>query len=286
MPSPFAADRLPDGGRHYSHRTVLARRALLGGILLTGVGVGVGVHHSRGDDPPGTAPATDLAGYEGSASDPAAAGPAAAGPTAPTSADATAAAPAFSLTAADSPWVVINKQHPLIPAGYVPRVLSTVGGKQVAGVIVPDLTALLGAAQADGVELTLTSGYRSHDYQRSVHDNAVEREGFAAAESYSARPGYSEHQTGLAVDFGSSTQPKCAVQDCFQGTTEAHWLAANAKRFGFLLRYPGDRIQVTGYAAESWHYRWIGVDLAQQMDRARVSTLEEFFAVRGGPDYA
>ncbi|NAZ84358.1 D-alanyl-D-alanine carboxypeptidase family protein [Kineococcus sp. R8] len=196
------------------------------------------------------------------------------------------APPAHSTTDAASPWVVVNKKHPIVPTDYVPASLATVGGKPVASVVVPDLTALLAASRADGVGVTLTSGYRSLGHQRAVHDDAVRRDGPATAESLSARPGYSEHQTGLAIDFGSSAQPECAVQDCYQDTPEARWLAQHAGTFGFLLRYTAAHSAVTGYAPESWHYRWVGVDLLQQMADRGVATLEEFFGVPGGPEYA
>jgi len=269
--SPFAAERLPDGRRHYSHQAVVARRALLAGLVVAGTGTAVGVHLGRGDD---TAP-----GAVTSTGDTASAAVVTEAPSPP-------ASPAFSTTDAASPWVVVNKKHPVVPTDYVPAALSTVGGKQVASVVVPDLTNLLAAADADGLGLTLTSGYRSLSYQRGVHDNAVARDGFATAESLSARPGYSEHQTGLAIDFGSRSQPECAVQDCYQDTPEARWLAERAGAFGFLLRYTAAHTAVTGYAPESWHYRWVGVDLVRQMTERGVATLEEFFGVPGGPEYA
>nr|WP_276612458.1 M15 family metallopeptidase [Kineococcus vitellinus] len=164
--------------------------------------------------------------------------------------------------------------------------MATVAGKQVSSVVAPELTALLAAARADGVRLALTSGYRSLDYQRGVHARAVAREGAAEAERYSARPGHSEHQTGLAVDFGSTTDSGCTLRDCFAETPEARWLTAHAGAFGFLLRYRPEDSAVTGYAAESWHYRWVGVDLVQRMAERGVTTLEAFFGVSGGPQYA
>jgi len=269
--SPFAAERLPDGRRHFTHRAVVARRTLLAGLVVAGTGTAVGVHLGRDD---AAAPAA-AAGTGDTAAAAAVTEPSAPPPS-----------PAFSTTDAASPWVVVNKKHPIVPSEYVPAQLDTVGGKQVAAVVVPDLRALLAAAEGDGVGVTLTSGYRSLSYQRGVHDSAVAREGFATAESLSARPGFSEHQTGLAIDFGSRSQPHCAVQDCYQDTPEAHWLAEHAGAFGFLLRYTAEHTAVTGYAPESWHYRWVGVDLVRQMAERRVATLEEFFGVSGGPDYA
>ncbi|WP_432509643.1 M15 family metallopeptidase [Kineococcus auxinigenes] len=273
MPSPFAADRLPDGRRRYGHRAVVARRTLLAGVVLTGTGAGVGWSRWGGDR---AAAGTDPAGSPASspASPPAApAEPAAAGAAAPSTTDAA------------SPWVVVNKKHPIDPADYAPAELATVGGEEVAAVVSPDLTALLGAARADGVDLRITSGYRSREHQRAVHERAVRRDGLAAAESVSARPGHSEHQTGLAVDFGSGTEPGCGLRGCFQDTTEGRWLAQRAGAFGFLLRYPAGLTEVTGYAYEPWHYRWVGRDLVEQVAQRRAATLEEFFGIAGGTEY-
>ncbi|GAB7192835.1 hypothetical protein NUM3379_35440 [Kineococcus sp. NUM-3379] len=250
MPSPFAADRMPDGSRRYSHRAVVARRTLLAGIVVAGAGTGVGLAQLRGEEP------------------------------------AAAGEPGHSTTDPASPWVVVNKKRPLVPGDHVPASLTEVAGEPVATAVVPDLTALLAAGEADGVRLTLTSGYRSRAQQEAVHERAVRRDGREVAERFSARPGYSEHQTGLAVDFGSAAQPACAVQDCFGQTPEARWLAAHAGGFGFLLRYPAGLTPVTGYAPESWHYRWVGRELVARMAERGVVTLEEFFGVPGGPGYA
>ena len=253
MPSPFAAERLPDGRRRYSHRAVVARRTLLAGIVVAGAGTGVGVGRLLGD---GERAAADAGAPERSTSDP------------------------------SSPWVVVNKKHPLTPLDHVPAPLATVAGKEVAAVVAPHLTAMLEAAVADGLSLVVTSGYRSLEYQRSVHARTVREKGLAAAEGLSARPGYSEHQTGLAVDLASGTDPGCAALDCFGRTAEARWLAANAGTFGFLLRYPAGATEITGYAPEPWHHRWVGTDLVRRMAERRVRTLEEFFGIPGGPEYA
>ena len=275
MPSPFAADRLPDGRRVYGHRAVVARRALLAGIVAAGAGTAAAAARWGGDGE------RSLAGADPAVHDPVVHDPAAQTPVA-----ADGPAPGFSTTDPASPWVVVNKQHPVTPADFVPPALATVGGKEVAALVVPDLTALLAASEADGVRLTLTSGYRSAGHQRAVHARAVRRDGAETAESLSARPGYSEHQTGLAIDFGSAVQPGCAVKDCFGLTDEARWLAERAGAFGFLQRYTAQNSPVTGYAPESWHYRWVGADLVARMAERGVSTLEEFFGVPGGSQYA
>ncbi|NAZ86479.1 M15 family metallopeptidase [Kineococcus indalonis] len=272
VPSPFAADRLPDGSRRYGHRAVLARRALLAGIVAAGAGTAALTARPGGGE---RAPA----GADPAVHDPVLQAPVAAGgPVEPP--------PGFSTSDPASPWVVVNKRHPVTPPDFVPPALATVGGKEVAALVAPDLTALLAAAGAEGVRLTLTSGYRSAGHQRAVHERAVRRDGAETAESLSARPGHSEHQTGLAIDFGSAVQPGCAVEDCFGLTDEARWLAERAGAFGFLQRYTARNSPVTGYAPESWHYRWVGADLVARMAERGVSTLEEFFGVTGGPRYA
>ena len=270
--SPFAPDVLPDGRRHYSHRAVVARRTLLVGVVAAGTSIGVVATRAGGSDDPTVAPGV-------AAGDPAvhdAAVQPSADPPAP---------PAHSLTEAGSPWVIVNKQHPIAPHDYAPEI-AVVGGKEVARTIQADLEALLAAAKGAGVSLGVTSGFRSLAHQQAVHDNAVARDGMESAESVSARPGYSEHQTGLAVDFSGSSRPGCLLENCFGQTPESDWLVANAGRFGFLLRYPEGKTDVTGYAPEPWHWRWVGTDLLAQMAAKRVVTMEEFFGVSGGTTYA
>lgn len=184
-----------------------------------------------------------------------------------------------------SPWVVVNKALPLAPADWAPAGLAVVAGYQVRPEVAQPLEQMLAAAAADGVGLTLLSAYRSYDSQVRVHADLVARVGQARAEEVSARPGYSEHQTGLAVDVGSTSRPDCDFQDCFADTVEGRWLAARAGEFGFLVRYTADNRAVTGYAPEGWHLRWVGSDLVTEMQRRGVTTLEEVFGLPGGPDY-
>lgn len=192
---------------------------------------------------------------------------------------------AFSTTDPASPWVVVNKTHPLEPATYAPADLVIVRGYYVRSIVAEDLTALLDAAAADGVPLTLRSTYRSFDKQRSVFQGLVSRNGEADADLVSARPGYSEHQTGLAVDVGSPTKDACDFDVCFATTTEGQWVAANAQRFGFIVRYGAGDEAITGYSYEPWHLRWVGRPLAGEMAATGVTTLEELFGVDGGREY-
>lgn len=184
-----------------------------------------------------------------------------------------------------SPWVVVNKTHPISPADYEPAQLTTVAGEVVSAAAAPDLEALLARSRDDGVALTLVSGFRSRDYQEDVHRRSVSRNGQAGADRYSARAGYSEHQTGLAVDF-SSAAGNATLSPRFGQTDEGLWLAEHAGEHGWLLRYTEADQAVTGYNPEPWHFRWVGVELVAAMAAAGTATLEEFFGVTGGPDYA
>ncbi len=188
---------------------------------------------------------------------------------------------ARSTTDPASPWVVVNKRTPLDPVDHEPD-LTTVRGYLVRPDVAPDLTALLAAADADDVRLTLRSAYRGYPKQAAVYEGWVAQLGAAQADAVSARPGHSEHQTGLAVDVGGTTQPGCDFEPCFGETTEGRWVAEHAATFGFLVRYTPENSGVTGYAPEAWHLRWVGRDLAAYMADTGVTTLEEVFDVPGG----
>ena len=210
-----------------------------------------------------------------------------AGATADESAGATAeAAPGIDLAAHSptdpaSPWVVVNKRVAVDPVDHEPD-LTTVRGYLVRPDVAPDLTALLAAAEADGVHLTLRSAYRGYSKQAAVYEGWVAQLGRAQADAVSARPGHSEHQTGLAVDVGGSSRPACDFEPCFGDTPEGRWVAEHAKSFGFLVRYTPENTAVTGYAPEAWHLRWVGRDLAGYLSETGLSTLEEVFDVPGG----
>ncbi|MFD6447029.1 M15 family metallopeptidase [Promicromonospora sp. NPDC060204] len=188
---------------------------------------------------------------------------------------------ARSITDPASPWVVVNKHTPLDPVDYEPD-LTTVRGYLVRPDVAPDLTALLAAADADGVRLTLRSAYRGYPKQAAVYEGWVAQLGAAQADAVSARPGHSEHQTGLAVDVGGTTEPGCDFEPCFGQTAEGRWVAEHAGMFGFLVRYTPENSDVTGYAPEAWHLRWVGRDLAAYLADTDVTTLEEVFDVPGG----
>jgi D-alanyl-D-alanine carboxypeptidase len=116
------------------------------------------------------------------------------------------------------------------------------------------------AARAEGLTLTVSSAYRSYEYQIGSFDRWTRRLGLTEAERVSARPGRSQHQLGLVVDFGSITNE-------FAETSQGRWVKANAGRFGWSLSFPRGYEELTGYAWESWHYRYVGKELCAFIDR-------------------
>jgi D-alanyl-D-alanine carboxypeptidase len=190
---------------------------------------------------------------------------------------------AHSTTDPASIWVVVNKTHPIRPLDFRPD-LTIVRGYQVAEPAARPLSRLLDAADAAGIGFKIESAFRSYDYQESVHAGTVAARGRAAADRISARPGHSEHQTGLAVDLITPADPGCDFEQCFGRTPGGRWLRAHSWQYGFVVRYTAGNEAITGYAPEPWHLRYVGRPLAAAMQDAGVDTLEEVFGIRGG-DY-
>ncbi|MFC6173166.1 M15 family metallopeptidase [Subtercola frigoramans] len=136
-----------------------------------------------------------------------------------------------------------------------------------------------------GTQLVAQSGYRDYSVQVRAYQYYVGVDGVAGADKTSARPGFSEHQTGLAMDILDTTSGCTTDFDCFGKTASGKWLAANAYRFGYILRYPADKTAITGYEYEPWHFRYVGTELSNEMHNTGVETLEEFFGLPAAPDY-
>lgn len=187
----------------------------------------------------------------------------------------------FSLTEPTSPWVVVNKQNPL-PKSYVPDDLeSTKDGDSLRVDALENLNNLLSTAAKSKFAFSTISSYRSYTKQMSTYNGFVARDGQAKADTYSARPGYSEHQSGWAADMGTGN---CDLQICFGDTGAGKWLAENAHKFGFIIRYPLDKDSITGYQYEPWHIRFVGAQLADEIYKSN-QTMEEFFGLPPAPDY-
>lgn len=199
----------------------------------------------------------------------------------------------YSLSQPTSIWVVVNKQRPLNPADYVPPDLTVpdvplrVPGNDSMQLRQPAAQALemmFAAAKSVGLPLMLSSGYRSYSYQVGLYGGYVKSMGQAGADAISARPGYSEHQTGLAADI-EPLDEKCDVSVCFANLPAGKWLAANAYKYGFIMRYPADKVKITGYDYEPWHFRYVGVSLSTELHKLHIETLEEFFGLPAAPNY-
>ncbi|MFA1739736.1 D-alanyl-D-alanine carboxypeptidase family protein [Lysinibacillus fusiformis] len=141
------------------------------------------------------------------------------------------------------------------------------------------LNQMLEAAKQQGFDLVAFSGYRSFEYQTTLYNNYVNRDGQAAADRYSARPGYSEHQTGLAFDIGERGKEDLWLTEEFGETPAGQWLFAHAQEYGFILRFPQNKEEITGYMYESWHYRYVGKDIAKEIAKQSI-TLEEYLGVK------
>jgi D-alanyl-D-alanine carboxypeptidase len=137
------------------------------------------------------------------------------------------------------------------------------------------LEQLFDGAEDDGFYLAGVSAYRSHATQKKLFERYVKRDGYEKARTYSALPGTSEHETGLAVDVTSS-DGSCAAADCFGDAPEASWLAKHAAKYGFIVRYPKGKDDITGYQYEPWHLRYVGVTLAGELADSGL-TLEEYY---------
>jgi D-alanyl-D-alanine carboxypeptidase len=201
----------------------------------------------------------------------------------------------YSTASPSSLWVVVNKQRSLDPTDYKPtnlvvpaiplRTNITNDEKYVRADNAKALKSMVDEAKQDSIHLNLQSGYRSYQFQVNLYNLYVKQQGQALADSQSARPGHSEHQTGLAADLGGTTKPSCNVEECFADTPEGKWLATNAYKYGYIIRYPKDKTGVTGYTYEPWHVRYVGTKLSEEMHQEGIETLEEFFGLPAAPDY-
>lgn len=158
--------------------------------------------------------------------------------------------------------MIVNKTYSL-PQSYNPNGLTAETKAAFA--------ELQAAASADGLSIYSVSDFRSYEAQDTLYNNYVARDGKEAADTYSARPGHSEHQTGLTIDCNYAG-------DAFHDTPEAKWLENNAWKYGFIIRFPKGKEDKTGYKYESWHIRYVGKDMAKKIYDSGLC-LEEYFGI-------
>lgn len=179
------------------------------------------------------------------------------------------------LTKQDTDWnlYLVNRQNP-IPAGYEVELAEVPGGEQVDARIYEPLMELLEAAEAEELGPIVVAGYRTQETQQRIMDETVaeyvaqgytQEEAKAQAEQWVSVPGHSEHQLGLAVDING------AVYDIYP------WLAEHSWEYGFILRYPEDKVEITGCQPEEWHFRYVGKDAAREIYERGIC-LEEYLA--------
>lgn len=187
----------------------------------------------------------------------------------------------------DSVKALVNKQYAL-PEDYAPEDLVTVEVptvlenpeiRQLREVASDALTDMFAAAEEEGIILHARSGYRSYQTQVQLFNSYVENHGEEAANRYSARPGESEHQTGLAMDV-TSESANYQLSEAFGSTPEGIWVEENAHEFGFIIRYPEGTEDITGYQYEPWHLRYFGEELAADIYESGL-TYEEYLIERG-----
>ena len=160
--------------------------------------------------------------------------------------------------------LIANKTYKL-PSNYAP------GG--LLKEFTDNFNKMKSDALKSGIKLNVVSGYRSYTRQSTLYNNYVKKDGKAAADTYSARPGYSEHQSGLAADINS-------VEESFINTKEGKWLNENCYKYGFIIRYPKGKDEITGYIYEPWHIRYVGTNISSKLyNNGSWTTLEEYLGI-------
>jgi len=174
--------------------------------------------------------------------------------------------------------IIVNKYYHL-ESDYVPsnliHVTSEYGGngQYITSEAFQEYKKMYSDMKVLGLNLLIRSSYRSYDYQKNLYNNYVARDGVINADTYSARPGHSEHQTGLAIDVGTPTTRDLGD---FLYTDEYEWMMQNAHKYGFILRYEEDKVNITGYMYEPWHFRYVGVEAATYIKENGIS-YEEYY---------
>lgn len=194
--------------------------------------------------------------------------------------------PASVTPAGDGRWTVLDTVFGL-PEAFRPDDLVSAreagfdDDRSLRAVVIPDLRALLAAAEADGVAFELQSAFRDYAYQARTFAHWVEVDGYDKALATSARAGHSEHQLGTVIDLRSAGGPAPWNVDDWATTPEGAWIAANGWRYGFVLSYPQGAQDRSCYAYEPWHWRWLGRETAARIRARGVVPREALWEVRG-----
>lgn len=189
-------------------------------------------------------------------------------------------------TLPDSYTVLVTRDY-LLPADYVPKDLTEPNvrfshgehddKRKIRKTAATALEKMFHAAEKERIILYGVSGYRSYERQESIYNRNVSLHGKKTTDALSAKPGSSEHQCGLTIDISTSTI-NCVLSERFADTREGKWVAKNAHKYGYIIRYPKGKTKITGYSFEPWHIRYVGVAVATYLYKNKL-TLEEFYGV-------
>ena len=171
----------------------------------------------------------------------------------------------------DDTLVLVNKYYGL-PSGIEPKHLVNIEGEKMESVAADAMKKMISDLRSTGLHIILQSGYRSEETQSIIYNRNVTNRGKERADKYSARPNHSEHQTGLAMDLSTDG----TLEETFENTKQFAWLQENAHKYGFIMRYPKDKVYMTGYGYEPWHYRYVGVEIATLIKNEGI-TFEEYY---------
>ena len=177
----------------------------------------------------------------------------------------------------DTTYYIVNKFN-YLGSDFIPDDLVLLDNKYAkSGIYLvreakDKLEIMLNDSVRENLKIRVSSAYRSYTYQVNLYNRYVRSDGVALADTYSARPGYSEHQSGLVVDLSRNFESF----DTFENTDEYKWMVANSYKYGFILRYPKGKEKITTYTFESWHYRYIGVELAKKVHDSGL-TFDEYY---------
>ena len=184
--------------------------------------------------------------------------------------------------------ILVNKQNkaPTVPVTLVkPDVTPTKPSVAENIYMRPEaaraLEALFAGAAEDGITLYATSGFRSYSTQKAIFDRKAAERGEQTANRSVAKPGYSEHKTGLAMDIEGETTLGTGLTAAFGESPEGIWVAEHCYEYGFIIRYPKDKTSITGYIYEPWHIRYVGVEAATQIAELGVTFEEYILLIRG-----
>jgi D-alanyl-D-alanine carboxypeptidase len=199
--------------------------------------------------------------------------------------------PCRSIDDPTSTWVLVNKRNGLSPRGFAPADLRVpamehAGGHQLRADAAKALAAMAAASVRAGAgPVGIDTAYRSLATQDALYDKWLARRGRVWADTWYLRPGFSEHQTGLTVDLLPIGRSSCTINDCIDETPQGAWLARNAWRHGFILRYERGHTSTTGVGFEPWHFRYVGTAVAKAYHDGGWHTYEQFLGEPAAPTY-